>query len=246
MEYYYSNSNINLPSKPGQFWGNDYYKLNDWIYHQWGNGKEAIQKWPKSIAGQYNKLKGHTKRTKLSEKYLDMSVGEVQQDILSNCVNNVIKDFSHLFCKEKNCCIHLRLGDAMHPHFWSATNNFSYAPFKENVVYQAVKNSVPVDYTINIIYSSSAGGTSEVNPEVLKSSEQYVEHLVKLLKKHYQNINCWNNSHPDIDFCRAIHSDIFVCGVGGFTNLILSHREYRKLTNIKTFGVTYDPNIGER
>lgn len=219
-----------------------HYLLNDWVYHQWGNGATAIKLWPKSLAGQYNSNKRETERTKNAKNDIHFSVGQVQHDILSNCVNNVIKDFNHLFSKKKNCCIHIRLGDAMNPHFWkNEHHDYSYAPFKEIVVYQSVKKSVPKDYTINIIYSSSAGGTASTE-DMIKSSNQYVKNLTDLLKKDYQNINCFDRSHADIDFCRAIHSDIFISGVGGFTNLIVSHRNFRKLINIELKGETFDPN----
>ena len=199
--------------------------------------------WPKSIGGQYNKSKRQTERTKLAESNIHFSVGEVQHDILFNCVNNVIKDFSHLFSEGKNCCIHLRLGDAFNPSFWkNEFQDYSYAPFKVEVIYEYVKNSVPKNYTINIIYSSYAGLTL-ITEDMIKSSNQYVKNLTDLLKKDYQDINCFDNFHPDIDFCRAIHSDIFIHGVGGFTSLILNHRNFRKLVNIEVKGETLDPNL---
>lgn len=218
------------------------YLLNDWIYHEWGNGEQAIKLWPKSIAGQYNKHKRQTKRHEIQKNNIHLSIGDIQHDVLSTCVNNVLKDFSHLFSNEKNCCIHLRLGDAMHKYYWKNENHdFSYAPFKEKVIYEHVKNSVPKNYTINIIYSSIAGVTPPMEDNI-KASNQYLKNLIDLLKKDYQNINCFGNSHPDIDFCRAIHSDVFITGVGGFTNLIASHRNFRKLTNISVKGETLDPN----
>ena len=219
------------------------YKLNDWIYHEWGSGKQAIELWTKSIAGQYNISKRKTERTKIAESNIHFSVGQIQHDILANCVNDVLQKFEHLFCKEKNCCIHLRFGDAMNPYFWkNEHHDYSYAPFKEEVVYEHVKKSIPEDYAINIIYSSSAGGT-KITEDMIKSSDRYVENLINLLKKHYQKINIFNNSHPDIDFCRAINSDIFVTGVGGFTNLITSHRDFRKLHNVMIKGEKIDGTI---
>tara|TARA_B100001059_G_scaffold221774_1_gene245074 strand:+ start:434 stop:1219 length:786 start_codon:yes stop_codon:yes gene_type:complete len=235
-EYYYQ------PSTQTNSDCNPYYLLNNFIYHEFGNGEKAIKFWPKSIGGQYSKYKRQTERTKRAKNDIHFSVGDIQHDVLSNCVNNILKDFSHLFSKEKNCCIHLRLGDAMNPHFWkNEHHDYSYAPFKEIVVYQSVKKSVPKDYTINIMYSSTAGGTV-ITEDIIKSSNQYVKNLTDLLKIDYQNINCFDNSHADIDFCRAIHSDIFISGVGGFTNLIVNHRKFRKLINIKLKGETLDPN----
>jgi hypothetical protein len=207
-EYYY------LPRKKGDS-KEGVYLLNNCIYHQFGNGEGIIQQYPKSIGGQYNKYKRQTDRCKIAKNDPHFHVGEIQHDILSNCVNNVIKDFSHLFSKGKNCCIHIRLGDAMNPFFWkNEHHNYSYAPFKEEVVYEHVKKSVPKNYTINIIYSSIAGGTL-ITEDMINSSKQYVKNLTDLLKRDYQDINCFDNSHPDIDFCRAIHSDIFIHGVGG-------------------------------
>ena len=200
-EYYYSVPQSGSESGP--------YLLNDWIHHEWGNGEHAIKFWPKSLAGQYNSNKRETERTKKAKNDIHFSVGDIQHDVLSTCVDNVLKDFSHLFSKEKNCCIHLRLGDAMCKFFWKNENHdYSYAPFKEKVIYEHVKKSVPKNYTINIIYSSIAGVTPP-REDNIKASNQYVKNLTDLLKKDYQDINCFDNSHADIDFCRAIHSDIF-------------------------------------
>ena len=236
-EYYY------LPrEEKDRKGGGPYYLLHEIVYHEFGNGLDAIKLWPKSIGGQYSKYKRQTERTKRAE-IEKFSVGQVQHDILSNCVNNVIKDFNHLFSKEKNCCIHIRLGDALNAHFWkNEHHSWSYAPFKEAVVYKCVEESVPKDYTINIIYSSIAGG-SEISHDMIKLSNQYIENLISLLKKDYQKINIFGNSHPDIDFCRAINSDIFVHGVGGFTSLMVEHRRFRKLINIDIKGERLDPNV---
>jgi len=235
LEYYYLTRTMETPEP--------YYLLNNLVYHEFQNEVEhAIELWPKSIGAQYNISKRETTRTKIAKNNIHFSVGEPQHDVLSHCVDNVIKDFSHLLSKGKRCCIHLRLGDALNPFFWkNEEHDWSYAPFKEQVVYQHVKDSVPKDYAIDIIYCSSAGG-SPITEDIIESSNQYVKNLTDLLKKDYQNINCFDNSHPDIDFCRAVRSDIFIKGFGGFTNLIKSHRNFRKLKTICIRGESLDPN----
>ena len=205
------------------------YLLNNLVYHEFsGETADAIKYFPKSIGGKYNSLKKLNKRNKEALQNPHLSVGMPQFDILSNIVDDTTKKYNHLMNNEKNCVIHLRLGDGVDEFYIS----IGYAPFKETVVNEYVQRFVPNDYSIDIIHVPYTALCGARTAKCIKKTVNYVNNLVDLLKSKYSKINIFNESHPDIDFCRIINADIFVAGIGGFTNLARSLRKYKGLATV--------------
>lgn len=215
------------------------YLINNLIYHRFvGEVTDALKYFPESIGARYNiiyeqhKYNPQCRPPRVKDSMIWQN--RVRNDILSVVVYDTTEKYRHLMNSEKNCVIHLRLGDAFAPYFMQ----IGYAPFKETIVNEYVQKHVPSDYCIDIIHLPFTALCSEsFNPDksrvsFKKETINYVNNLVGLLNGKYSKINILNESHPDIDLCRMVNADIFVADKGGFTNIARSLREYKGLVTV--------------
>lgn len=84
---------------------------------------------------------------------------------------NEITDKYKIRINEKNCIIHLRLGDA----FRECYAKLGYKPPDVSEIVKCVKKNVDQNYLIGLVYKPDAGGMSD--EEYREMSNEYVKKL---------------------------------------------------------------------
>ena len=209
------------------------YNMNDIISHYWGR-PEVVQYYPLSIASKY--VIGTPQIIDNTYAHNNTAYREcIDYNLLIKLTNEVSDKYDLNKYKNKQCVLHLRLGDAF--DFW----NVGYNLENEEYIVNFLINNVPHDYTINIISVNAKyipnNGNLENAKKYEKKSNDYLKNVIKLLKNTYSEINNLNNSHPDIDLCRMVNADIFIPGKGGYSSLACEIRNRKGLIN------TYDDKI---
>ena len=157
--------------------------------------------------------------------------GRSKLEIILPIVLETIEKNKHLFPRDitDSTLIHLRIGDVIAGNEW---HEKSKRPLNVKDLKSLVKNDTHKKYVIGKSFFASTSSTNY--EECIHKSNEYLKNaLTEINAEHF------DSGDPDLDFCAAVMSKLFIQGKGFYSKLIVVIRYALNLPCIETSSHDY-------